>query len=290
MKAILALGLLAAVCCAGAAAVAGVKLGTPPTAADNKRFAKRDAARLLALFVAPRGAVHLRHEPVGDRGFLRSRPFAIGGRNVYRRTFWRVNERLDSVAAFVKAHPPTKSARPGGNGTSRGSGIPPNRAVDFAIQGAGGRRPLRWMEVTMSELPHGATGIRVDVAAGWIVPRSPSEKVPAGVREIEFRTRHRETRVTQPKKVQTIVRWFDALGIVQGGPVFHCPAVIGGRRVTLNFRSSSRRLLARAVLSSARISTECSPIGFSIRGRPQTPLVGLRFWSRVKRLIGRASP
>jgi hypothetical protein len=87
-------------------------------------------------------------------------------------------------------------------------------------------------------------------------------------------------------KVQTIVRWFDALGIVQGGAVYHCPALLGGSRVTLDFRSASRALLARAVLPSGRFSTECNPIGFSIHGRPQTPLVGLAFWNRVKRLVG----
>ena len=277
MKAILVLGLLVAVCFAGAGSAA-----THPTAAENKREAKLAAARLLALFVPPPGATRLRREPVGDQGFLRTRSFSIGGQSVYRHAFWRVDERLASVVAFVKAHPPNGVARLEGSGRDAGEGVPANRSLDFVVQ----QRPARWLEVTMAALSPGSTGIRVDASAGWIIPRSPSENVPDGVREIDIRRAHVVTRLTQPATVQTIVRWFDALGIVQGGRGYSCPALLGGRRVTLDFRSASRTLLARASLLDLPISTECNPIGFSIRGRSQTPLVGLRFWNRVKRLVG----
>jgi hypothetical protein len=101
VEAILALGLLVAVCFAGAGSAA-----THPTVAENKREAKLAAARLLALFVPPPRATRLRHEPLGDQGFLRTRSFTIGGQSVNKSGFWRVGDRLDSVVAFVRAHPP----------------------------------------------------------------------------------------------------------------------------------------------------------------------------------------
>lgn len=281
MKAILALGLLLAVCFVGAGSAA-----TRPTATQNKREAKLAAARLLALFVPPSGATRLRREPSGDLGFLRMRSFSVGGQSVYRHAFWRVDERLASVVAFVRAHPPNGVDRPGGSGTSVGDGIPANRSLDFSVEPSRGRRPIRWLEVTMAALTDGSTGIRVDASAGWIIPRPPGEKVPGGVREIDIRSSRRSVRVTEPAKVHTIVRWFDALGIVQAGTGYACPALIGGHRVALDFRSASRTLLARARFFAGPISSECNPIDFSIRGRKQTPLVGLTFWSRVRRLLG----
>jgi hypothetical protein len=286
VRAILLLGLVVAVCFAGAGSAA-----TRPTAAETKREAKLVAARLLALFVPPHGAVRLKHEPLGDQGFLRRRTFSIGGQqSVYRHDFWRVNHRLDSVVSFVKAHPPKGAVRPGGSGTSGGSGIPANKSLDFVIQHSRGQRATDWIEVTMVALSPGSTGIRVDSSAGWIIPRSPREKVPAGVREIDIHSPHFSRRVTQTAKVQTIVHWFDALGIVQGGQrMYGCPAIIGGSTVVLDFRSASRALLAQARLNPRSMSTECNPIEFSIHGHRQTPLVGLTFWNRVKRLIGISS-
>jgi hypothetical protein len=114
--------------------------------------------------------------------------------------------------------------------------------------------------------------------------------VPDGVREVDIRRAGRATRVTQPRKEQTIVRWLDALGIVQGGAAYSCPAVLGGPRVILDFRPASGTLLARARFLAGSISSECNPIEFSIGGRPQTPLIGLTFWKRVKRFVGLTNP
>lgn len=280
MKAILPLGLLAAVCFVAAGTASGT---TTPTAAENKREATRVAARLLKLFVPPPGAVRAQREPRGDGGLLRRQPFSLTGRSVNRHGFWQVPRSLDFVVAFVKTHPPPGSRQESG-GRDASPGAPANRFFDFELPQASSSRPARWIVLNAVALRRGSTGIRVDANAGWIVPRSPREKVPPGVREIDIHASHFSARVTKPVKAQNIVRWFDALGIVQGGPPVYCPN-LRGTRVTLDFRSASRALLAQAVLSTA-ISTECDPIQFSIHSRAQTPLVGGRFWNRVKRLVG----
>lgn len=278
MKAIAALVALAVLTCFGANPTAARS-----TPAQNRRAAERAAVSLLRLFVPPPRALRLSHEPSGDAGFLRRRSFSIGGQNVYTHAFWRVGERLDATVAFVKAHPPAKLS-PGGGGSNGGPGIPANKSLDYLVRQPRGH-PSRWIGITMAALRDGSTGIRVDAAAGWIIPRPPGEKVPSDTRVIDIRRPQFSRWVTGVAKVQTIVRWFDALGIVQGG-TYNCPAILDGPRITIDFRSASRGLLARAVLPSGRYSTECNPIGFSIRGRPQTPLIGLDFWTRVKRLLG----
>jgi len=277
VKAIAALVALAVVTCFGAAATAA-----RPTAAQNRSAAERAAESLLRLFVPPPRAVRLSREPSGDEKFLRRRSFSIGGQNVYTHAFWRVGERLEATVAFVERHPPARLS-PGGGDSHGGPGIPANKSLDYLIRPR--RHPSRWIEITMAALRNGSTGIRVDAVAGWIIPRPTGETVPADVREIDIRRPHSSRRVTSRAKVQTIVRWFDALGIVQGG-TYNCPAILDGPRITIDFRSASRARLARAVLPSGRYSTECNPIGFSIHGRSQTPLVGLDFWTRVKRLLG----
>jgi hypothetical protein len=260
-----------------------------PTAASNERKGELAARQLIAAFKRPPGAARLKEEPHGDQGFLRHQTFAIGGQSVMRHAFWQVDRGLDSVVAFVKSHPPQFSGHQEGGGQSLGAGVPKNRSIDFVMPDARGHPSQRWMEVTMAALLNGSTGIRVDVAAEWLLPRPRSEMVPAGVREIDIQGKHLSRRVTQPAKVQKIIRWFDALDIVQGGPAHSCPAVIDRGEVVIDFRSAQRVLLAQARFNAAGALTDCNPIAFSIHGRMQTPLIGLTFWNRVKRLVGIAS-
>jgi hypothetical protein len=105
----------------------------------------------------------------------------------------------------------------------------------------------------------------------WIVTRSPSEKVPAGVHEIDIRSAYPggpaivSRKVSDPARVSQIVRWIDALGIVQPGALA-CPA-LGGPVVTLDVRAAAGDLLARAsVVDFQGTSGPCNPIDFSVGG------------------------
>jgi hypothetical protein len=69
----------------------------------------------------------------------------------------------------------------------------------------------------------------------------------------------------------------DALGIVQPG-AYACPALpASGPVVTFTFRASDEgtALASASEPASAREpTTSCDPMTFSIRGHPQTPLLG----------------
>jgi hypothetical protein len=69
----------------------------------------------------------------------------------------------------------------------------------------------------------------------------------------------------------------DALGIIQPG-AYSCPSEQGDAPVvTFTFRGSDEgtALASASEPASAREpTTSCNPMTFSIRGRPQTPLLG----------------
>ena len=135
----------------------------------------------------------------------------------------------------------------------------------------------------------GRTFIRVDAGAAWVYPRSPSEVVPSGVRAIDVVGGGVSRSVTDPRKVARIVRWFDALNIVQPGQgTVSCMAVLASE-VTFTFHSASGAE-ASAIVPS-RPADGCDPIEFSIGRHRQTPLIdstpgkGMAFIDRVQRLL-----
>lgn len=245
-------------------------------AAARKREAGREAQLLLRRAVLPRGARRIERPAV-----LRQRDTGISltSELAWRFSFWRVSMPLDLVSGFVKAHPPHGFHYYGGGGVYP--------SLDFDNRAAGSKKRL--LTVDLARLA-GRTVIRVEAGVAWIYPRSPREVVPAGVREIDIRNGRLSRSVTKPANVARIVRWFDALNVIQPGTTGLECIFIPASRVTFVFRSADGGELARAVVPS-RPASACGAIEFSIGGKRQTPLIdatsGRRaFSSRVQRLLG----
>lgn len=214
----------------------------------------------------------------------------------YRHAFWKVGAPLASVVAFMRRHPPSTFTLDGvGNAETY-----PYEGVWFNGRSAGGRVPDR---ILVSLVPsHGVTILRVDAAVVWTVPRSPREVVPATVREVDFHTLALQPlarqmgatpvnrAVTDPSEVALIVRWFNALNVVQPNTYVLCMAIIG-TPVKLTFRSASGGAVAHALVPSGPASS-CSAIQFTLHGQRQpalidsTPEQGMAFMQRVGRLLG----
>ncbi|MGH2977830.1 MAG: hypothetical protein ACRDKC_05600 [Gaiellaceae bacterium] len=116
--------------------------------------------------------------------------------------------------------------------------------------------------------------------------------VPSAVRELDITGTGVSRRVTNPAQVARIVRWFDALNVVQPGKeIVSCPLVLAAK-VTFVFRSASGDALASAMVPSQGAADGCNPIQFSVHGKRQTPLIdatpgkGKSFADRVQRLLG----
>jgi hypothetical protein len=256
-----------------------------PTRAGNEHLAARDTSRLLRRLELPGSAVRIFGEPRGDGGLLKQPGSIPSGLLVDRHRLWLVREPLERVIAFVEHRPP-RAGRASGTGWSSGKGIPANRSITFSFRPLAGRISLRELEVTLVALPRGSTGVRGDAQDTWILPRPPSEKLPSTVREVDVETSKAHVRVTAATKVRRIVRWFDALPIVQPGGGYHCPPdTIRRPTMSLDFRSASGALLARASVPGSFSIGACAPIQFWIGSRRQKPLSG-HLYGRISRLLG----
>jgi len=260
---------------------AALALTGHPATTGNRLSALRDADGLLNRVVLPPDATRLTEPPRG----LRRTPFQVpaGARRVDRYRFWRVDAPLGSVMTFVRTHRPHGSQRPGyaSGGTTY-----------FAYPAQPGRTSERWVAVTMVASGDESTVVKVDAQEIWIVPRPGTEVVPTGVHAVELRLPGRVFRLTDRSKVARVARWFDRLPTVQPG-LFHCPMLVRGPEIDLLFRGA-RGVLARASFAAdsvghSLVSTQCTPIAFSIDGRRETPLVGGRFVFRVMRLVAAKS-
>ncbi len=261
----------------------GVDLGSRPTTAENRRAARRAAAKLLRLVTVPAGARSVAKPPVKALGSAASTPGT--SELVDRHRIWKVHESVDKVFAFEHGHRPAGS-RLTGTGTSD-YGPNPSEDLVFSFPPLAGRLASRELDVNMVPLPNGWTGIRADAQVVWVVVRPPRQVLPAGRIDSIVVVAPRLTRtVTDPARVAKIVRWFDALPIVQPGGLYACPA-IAGPSVRFAFAGADGTVLARAdVMYLGGLSTPCNPIRWSVGGHRKTALVGGRFLRRVESLLG----
>jgi len=279
--------------CGVVAAVVGAPAAPTPTASPTGA-AQRDAQQLLRVAILPPGAVRLSAEPGGDGELLRE-PSTDAGfpHSTDRHSWWRVPARLDWVLAFIKAHRP-RGGHWSGTLAVGGPGGPRNGALSFSFPAVQGVISMRWLTFDAVALPDGSTGVRVDAQDVWIVARPASEKVPAGVHEIDVMSALPgkppliARSVTSAANVRRIVALLDAMEIVQPGVGYSCPAFPDDHPVvTFDFRATAgRRLLARATLTDADVASgPCNAVNFSISGHRQTPLIGGDLVKQTERLL-----
>ena len=108
-------------------------------------------------------------------------------------------------------------------------------------------------------------------------------RIPSGVRTIDVHRPHGISRhVTDPVKVATIVRWFDALPNAPRG-VYYCPLIQYRPPTTLEFRNGKGDVLARARTPG---SAACGfSFNFSVLGIAQKSVSARHFLLRVGRLL-----
>jgi hypothetical protein len=268
----------------GRAAGAGIPKPPPATTAARRHRARADARLLLGRVRLPTGAEQLSNEPAGDGGTLSrppSRP-AVTATLVDEQTWWRLPGSAASALDYLRAHPPRggKLRESGSQGTERGA---VSGYDGFVWPPVGRLLGSRELLVQVTNLAGGGTGVRVDAQVQWIIPRPVSERIPRGVHEIDV-TRGAAgeapslaIKVVSPHVIRSVVAMIDALEIVQPG-AYSCPNMAAGEPVvTFTFRASDggSALASASQLASAREpTTSCDPMTFSIRGHPETPLLG----------------
>jgi hypothetical protein len=255
-----------------------------PRTAANERLAQRDAARLLRLAVVPPGSERFAKPPNKALG-PGSGLIAVSGVDLQR--IWKVRMSANAVVAFERAHVPAGS-RIGATGYAGWGRHHRNASyqLEFSFPAIKHRVTTRALEVNMVSLAPHWTGIRITPYEDWVLAHDPDEVVPGGVRTIEIRKGSRLVhRVTAPRKIATIIRWFDALPVAPPagpcGPIFPPPPV---ERVA--FMDGTGHVLARAESWIYGVdSNSCNPIEFSVRGHSYPPLLGGSFLVRVEKLV-----
>ena len=164
----------------------------------------------------------------------------------------------------------------------------------FSFPAVKGVVSMRWLTFDAVALPDRSTGVRVDAHDVWSVSRPASEKVPAGVHEIDVtsalpgKAPFVERSVTSAAKVRRIVALLDAMEIVQPGVAYSCPAFPDDHPVvTIDFRATAGgRLLAPARGTDSDVASgPCNPVDLSIGRHRQTPMIGGEFVKQTERLL-----
>jgi hypothetical protein len=263
--------------------------GVRAIAAQREHAAFREARALLREFVPLPGARVTRRPPgYGSVHVLRQSTgrLAVEAASIHR--YWSVRTPLKTVTAFVRAH---RLHGFGHFGAMWYTGKPHYLAMGSSWPAAPDSIPRRYFSVTVVGLPH-VTVLRVDARVVWTYPRSPSEKVPAGVRRIDVRIpqahRVRTVRVVNRAKLARIIRWFDGLPVSPPGVQVPCLGGLPGD-FQLSFRNAGGAVLAQARVPRSN-AAGCDPIRFAIRGHARRPLIdGFTrdsFTARLGQLLG----
>jgi hypothetical protein len=288
---------------AGAAAamlglLAGGSSDAAPGAMGRRALAARQAQRLIAAVRLPGGPDAAPASGGAPRSALAGLHPAPGPDTVQRVGGWDIPASAGAVRAFLEAHPP-RGTRHAGRGplTFVAAGSPP------------GVTSPRLELTVVPDGPHMST-VRAEARVHWLVPRSPSERVPSGARELVItrgplgRAPSLVIRLTARAPIARIRALLDRLPPAQPGRMYHCPAqfpqVPVVRFVFLAGRASMApeggadgsqpRVLALASEQAdvRAPTTVCDAMRLTVAGRPRTPLLGgHRLLRQVSALLGR---
>ena len=294
--------LLAGGAAASVIALVAVALAAPTTA-SNRRAARRDAPALVKALVLPPGAMPSATEPVGDHHLLKpQRLLEADFANVTAHAWWVVPGSESAAFSFFTSHVPL-----GAKQTGSGSLVNVKTGIESQFvmyQWPSRPRVLgnRELDVTVAALPNGSTGVLAESQTDWVVTRPRSERVPAGVHEIDVTSvkwngpTTVSLRVTDTRQIHQLTKLIDAMPIVQ--PVaISCFSLgyRGARTITLTFRAAlGGPTLAKAVYTDWangngvpwNPSSQCVPIDFYVGGKRQTPLIGGWFVRTANHLLG----
>jgi hypothetical protein len=278
----------------------------PDAATANRAAAERDAADLLKRLRLPPSATPVGFEPASDHGYLKASAELLDDAARATAHAWAtIDEPPSELIAYLNAHPPAGSSQSGTGAIGNGDTHTLASEVMFAWPPVGNVLGYRELQVTVTSLGNGESGILAQAQSDWVVLRSWRERVPPGVTTVRVRLqraprriglkklgRLSQTLITIPRVVARTVSLVDSLAVVQ--PIeLMCPMEgfpAGALTVTYSAAPAGPALAQATVplFPGGRDGGggECDPITFSIRGHAQTALVGGSFAQEIEQLAG----
>ncbi len=249
----------------------------PASATANEAAAQADAWWLLTQVPLPAGATPSAGEPAGDEGQL-ARPDsgpAATPNVVDDHAWWVLTGVRSEVLAYIRAHAPAGTTI-AFSGSSATRGRTTSESVAFAWPPIAGVLGMRWLIITVVQLPGGQTGLRADAQVVWITPRPVSEAIPGGAHLLRISVHsamvanqpaQRPLRFTSAHKIAQVIALLNSLPAAQPG-VTSCPADFG-ISVRLAFYPTPRA----SPSAVAEIDPQgCGGVGLTLNGRPQPRL------------------
>jgi hypothetical protein len=272
---------------------------TSPKARGNRRAARLDAASLLRKLTLPAGTTSVQSQPADDHGYLTPLPLLeTEFASATAHAWWTVPGDPQSVIDAIEADPPGGAKQEGSGSGYDGRTGSSEIDVQYQWPPVAGVLGDRLLEVTVTSLGGGLTGVLAESQSVWIVPRPASERIPAATRIVQISSAvpgaadSGSLTITRDGEVGPIVVLLNRLPIVQPG-VTGCPGLmLPAKTITMTFRARPRGA-ALAVLRfvdyrpwKAAYSSECEPVQLSIGGRRRAALDGGGFIRRIERIIG----
>jgi hypothetical protein len=243
-----------------ASAAKPVSLSAPATGSPQQR-AEADAARIIASFRPPPGAVRSARAP---SSMLAGPPEIPGTPDLVTRTqWWTAPGQPVAVLAWMRAHV-RSGLRPSGSGSAghnspgyiKPGQMPPRPTVqhpdmwfdEFSLPVVPNVLTQRSLLITVVRHGSKQTAIRVDAQVIWLPAKLAAERIPPGATVVTvtpvFGSQPDTKRerldpaftVTDPAKVARIASVVDGLPVFPPGD-FSCPADTGGQ-LRLTFRTS----------------------------------------------------
>lgn len=244
-----------------------------PSLAENEVTARAEASALLASMVLPAGAVRLPAEPAGDDQLLAHNQPLAGPWEADQHGWWLVpGAPLDVLRALGAGLPPG-ARRTSWGGRLGGPGVPENESEIYAFPRLPDRVDGRELMLKVVQLAGGMTGVEVDATASALVPRSPQQTIPPGVRLLRLHlTDGIKVNAPPPQwmlvrrlaKIEAIRTLLNELPALQPG-VRMCPLDLGVR-LWLSFDAGSRT----PPTATAKINLGgCGGVELTIDGHPE---------------------
>jgi hypothetical protein len=261
----------------------GAVLHSPATvsvsATANEEAAQTDASWLLTQISLPASATRSAGEPADDEGQLEHPSIgpAATPNVVDSHAWWVLPGVRSEVLAYIHAHrPPGTTIAFSGSAVTRGRTT--SESVAFAWPPIAGVLGMRWLVITVTQIPDGQTGLRADAQVVWITPRPVSEAIPGDTHLLRIsvhsaiaanQPHQRPLRVTSAHKIAQLIVLLNSLSAAQPG-VRSCPADFG-----ISVRLAFYPTFRGSPSAVAEIDPQgCGGVGLTLNGKPQPQLSG----------------
>lgn len=237
-------------------------------AAANRQAAQTAAPQLLALLQLPPGTTPAPTGPDGDGvpGYDEATPNLVDAH-----AWWTSTDSPGEILAYVKAHLPSDATMSGSFSSGKAGQPPTSTGEIWQLPPVRGVLQQRVLVLTLIPTSAGATDVRTDGEAVWLIPRASWERIPAGVQAVTFVLRGTRPdgqpgpasspRTMRGADARRLTAMINRLAVVQPG-TYNCPASLASS-VRLRFSARGGRTVAQAIEQP----TGCASVALTIGGR-----------------------